>query len=167
MKAVLVGFMGSGKTTIGRLLAENLKTSHIDLDQVIVEHVGKSINDIFEEEGEQSFRQLEHRLLQQQLTQDGILSTGGGTPIMPANQYLLRQTNTPVILLEASAQTVVQRVLRDHSRPLVNKLSITQLKGLKQKRDALYRECADLVIKTDQLTPQEIIARILPKIITD
>lgn len=165
MRAVLVGFMGSGKTTIGQLLAKELQVSHVDLDQIIVEFAGKSINDIFAQAGEQTFRRLEHELLQQQLAKDGILSTGGGTPMLDANLKLLQNSSAPIILLEASTQTITRRVKDEGGRPLVNRLTSSELASLKQSRDTLYYKCADWVVKTDQRTPQEIIAEILPKLV--
>lgn len=161
MEAVLVGFMGTGKTTIGSLLAQKLAVPHFDLDQEIVAYTGQTINEIFKEFGESKFRQLEHKLLLTELKKNGILSTGGGTPILANNLKALEQVNVPVILLEASIETIFMRVSNNHTRPLVNQLSLNQLQKLKFERDPKYYACADFVVKTDHKKPEIIAAEIL------
>ncbi|WP_281164238.1 shikimate kinase [Liquorilactobacillus sicerae] len=160
MKAILVGFMGTGKTTIGKLLAQNLQVPHFDLDQVIVEHTGLTINQLFERFGEKTFRNLEHQLLLNHLNKDGILSTGGGTPVMSDNLTSLKQSQVPVVLLEASIETIFKRVSNNQARPLVNQLSFQQLAALKQQRNSRYYACADLVVATDDLSPVQISTKI-------
>ncbi|AMO29814.1 shikimate kinase [Lactiplantibacillus plantarum] len=160
MRAILIGFMGSGKTTVGRLLAAGLATKHADLDDLIVQRAGRSITTIFAEQGEGYFRQLEHQTLLQALGTPGILSTGGGTPTIAMNAISLKQSAVPVIWLTASDQTTINRVKNDTSRPLVNELDTGTLIALKQRRQALYADAADLTIATDQLTPQQIARQI-------
>ncbi|KRL00861.1 shikimate kinase [Liquorilactobacillus capillatus] len=161
MKAILIGFMGSGKTTIGKLLAHQLALPHIDLDDQIIAAAGCPITNIFEQHGEDYFRQLEHQLLLETLTRDGVLSTGGGTPAQATNLQVLQETATPVILLEAAADTILERVHNNHDRPLVNSLTKTDLVSLKDARRSQYHTCADLIIQTDGLSPQTIVKRIL------
>lgn len=160
MLAILIGFMGSGKTTVGQLLAQKLTTRHADLDDLIVKTAGQAITDIFAERGEGYFRQLEQRTLTSALTQPGVLSTGGGTPTIAANAAILTASPVPVIWLTASDQTIIDRVQDDGSRPLVNQLDTTELMALKQRRAVQYAATADLVITTDQLSPQQIVTRI-------
>ncbi|WP_034995195.1 shikimate kinase [Liquorilactobacillus vini] len=160
MKTILVGFMGTGKTTIGELLAQNLQVPHFDLDQVIVEQTGWTINQLFERFGEKFFRNLEHQLLLDHLNKDGVLSTGGGTPVMNDNLTSLKQSQVPVVLLEASIETIFKRVSNNQTRPLVNQLNFQQLAKLKQQRSSRYYACADLVIATDDLSPTQISAKI-------
>ncbi|MFC6179937.1 shikimate kinase [Lactiplantibacillus daowaiensis] len=160
MKAILIGFMGSGKTTVGRLLAQQTGTEHADLDELIVASAGCAITDIFANQGEAYFRRLEQQTLRRALTTPGILSTGGGTPTMPANAAILTASPVPVILLAASDATILQRVTGDASRPLVNDLDTTALLDLKHRRAPLYEAAADLVIQTDALTPQQIVTTI-------
>lgn len=162
MRAILVGFMGSGKTTVGELLAERLHLMHQDLDDVIVERAGKPIQQIFDDEGERFFRQLEHDVLADTLTNSqGIISTGGGTPIQMANYQLLRKCDVPVILLNVKPETVLARLADDSKRPLVKQLGVNGLIGLKAKRDARYHEVSDIEIDTDELTPEEVVEAIL------
>lgn len=152
--------MGSGKTTVGRLLADQLATQHADLDDLIVERAGQAITDIFDQYGEHYFRQLEQTTLSASLEQPGVLSTGGGTPTIRANAAVLTASPVPVIWLAASDQTILQRVQNDDQRPLVNELDTSELLALKQRRAPQYQAAANLVIQTDQLTPAEIATQI-------
>lgn len=160
MQAILIGFMGSGKTTVGRILARALATEHADLDDLIVQQAGQPITAIFAKQGETYFRQLEHQTLLQVLGTPGILSTGGGTPTIAMNAISLKQSTVPVIWLTASDQTMLQRVQNDTARPLVNELDQAALLALKRQRQTLYAAAADLTIATDQLTPQQIARQI-------
>lgn len=165
MRAILVGFMGSGKTTVGELLAQRLDLKHRDLDDIIVERAGKSIQQIFDDEGEAAFRQLEHEVLADTLVNGkGILSTGGGTPIQAANYDLLRKSDVPVILLNVKPETVLSRLTDDGQRPLVKELGTDGLLGLKEKRDARYHDVSDIEIDTDDLTPIEVVDAILASV---
>jgi len=161
MEAILIGFMGSGKTTVGRLLAEQLQTAHADLDELIVQRAGQPITAIFERQGEGQFRQLEQRTLLAALQRPGILSTGGGTPTIAANAEILTTSSIPVIWLDATDDTILARVAADDGRPLVNQLDTSALLTLKQRRAALYAAVADLVIATDRLTPVQICRQIV------
>lgn len=156
MRTILIGFMGSGKTTVGRLLASGLATEHADLDDLIVQRAGRPITTIFAERGEGYFRQMEHQTLLQALKTPGILSTGGGTPTIAMNAISLKQSAVPVIWLTAGDQTTIDRVKNDSSRPLVNELDQDALIALKRRRQSLYAAVADLTIATDQLTPRQI-----------
>ncbi|WP_047999858.1 shikimate kinase [Lactiplantibacillus herbarum] len=160
MQAILIGFMGSGKTTVGRLLAQKLATEHADLDDLIIQRAGQPITSIFAKHGETYFRQLEHQTLEQAMTVPGILSTGGGTPTIAVNAKLLMSSSVPVIWLAANDQTILRRVQHDASRPLVNELDENVLLALKQQRNRQYAAAADLIIPTDRLTPVEIVRQI-------
>lgn len=160
MAVILVGFMGAGKTTVGRALARRLHREHHDLDDLIVASAGQSIPEIFAARGEDGFRRLEHDTLATALDIDGILSTGGGTPMQAANFVLLKQHPTPVVLLEASPETILRRIGGDANRPLVQRLGSSGLVELQAQRDPRYHELADLVIATDDLTPDAIVAQI-------
>ncbi|MDT6981424.1 shikimate kinase [Levilactobacillus zymae] len=165
MQAILIGFMGSGKTTVGQLLAAELGTHHADLDDMIVQRAGKTISTIFAERGEAYFRQLEQQTLRDAIAQPGILSTGGGTPTIAANAAILKASPVPVICLTASDQTILGRVAQDTGRPLVDELGSGGLMALKQKRAALYRAAADVAVATDGLTPAQIVAEIKTRVL--
>ncbi|MFD1126530.1 shikimate kinase [Lentilactobacillus raoultii] len=160
MRAILVGFMGSGKTTVGRLLANQIQVPYHDLDDVVINRAGKSIQQIFDDEGEAMFRMLEHDALMNSLGDAGILGTGGGTPIQPANFELLCQTTVPVILLDVLPETILTQLKNDHDRPLAKKLGLEGLVELKRQRDDRYRQVSDIRIATDHLTPEQVVNEI-------
>lgn len=157
MKLILVGFMGSGKTTVGNLLAKKLGLSYHDLDDVIVETAGKSIKQIFADDGEPAFRQLEHDALKASLADDGILGTGGGTPIQAANFELLKASDVPVVLLDVMPETIIPRLKNDTDWPLAQQLGLDGLVDLKGQRDTLYQQVSDFRIATDDLTTLEVV----------
>ena len=150
MKAIIIGFMGSGKTTVSRLLAQKLGCRAFDLDEYIVENERRSVKQIFEEDGEDYFRKREHELL----------ATGGGTPLREDNRLAMKNAGVPVILLEASPKETFERLQGDDTRPLAAGLDETSLENLKNQRRQAYEECADYAIKTDEMTPFEITEKI-------
>lgn len=160
MEAILIGFMGSGKTTVGQLLAQRLQTAHADLDDLIVQAAGRPITQIFAEHGEPYFRGLEQQTLRQAMQGAGVLSTGGGTPTVAANTTILTHSPIPVIWLQASDATILKRVTGDTQRPLVNELKVDELLALKHRRERLYAAAADLIMPTDALTPVKIVQAI-------
>lgn len=160
---VLTGFMGSGKTTVGQLLAGLMHCPHLDLDAIIVEKTGKSINQIFADQGESYFRDIESQLLAEMIRREGILSTGGGTPVRAKNNLLLRQNNAPVIFLETSPDIFLDRLKNDQNRPLVQDLDRDKLIGLYRERESCYRQSADIRIRTDSKTPMEIVREIMDR----
>lgn len=162
MEVILIGFMGSGKTTVSKILAEKLNKTVVDMDQAIVESEKRSISEIFEDEGEEYFRKIEHEILLRVLrTHDGILATGGGTPLRIDNQQILKKCDVPVILLEASSETTYSRIKADSGRPLANGLSAKQLESVKRQRVQSYNSCADYKIITDDLTPEMVVSKVL------
>ncbi len=157
MELILIGFMGSGKTTISRMLGKMLNTSVTDLDDEIVRRAGMTIPDIFAQNGEEYFRQLEHDTLADIIKSDqGILATGGGTPMRPDNLTILKDTSTPVVLLKASAMETLRRIGGDSGRPLAKSLDEKGIADLQAQRQVNYDACADLTIKTDGLSPAAI-----------
>ena len=162
MELVLIGFMGSGKTTISRMLGKMLNTSVTDLDDEIVRRAGMTIPDIFSQNGEEYFRQLEHDTLADIIKSDqGILATGGGTPMRPDNLTILKDTSTPVVLLKASAMETLRRIGGDSGRPLAKSLDEKGIADLQAQRQVNYDACADLTIKTDGLSPAAIAEEIV------
>lgn len=162
MELILIGFMGSGKTTISRMLGKMLNTSVTDLDDEIVRRAGMTIPDIFAQNGEEYFRQLEHDTLANIIKSDqGILATGGGTPMRPDNLTILKDTSTPVVLLKASAMETLRRIGGDSGRPLAKSLDEKGIADLQAQRQVNYDACADLTIKTDGLSPAAIAEEIV------
>lgn len=157
MELILIGFMGSGKTTVSRMLGKMLNAPVTDLDDEIVRRTGMTIPDIFAQNGEEYFRQLEHDTLADIIKSDqGILATGGGTPMRPDNLTILKDTSTPVVLLKASAMETLRRIGGDSGRPLAKSLDEKGIADLQAQRQVNYDACADLTIKTDGLSPAAI-----------
>ncbi|UQS82397.1 shikimate kinase [Bombilactobacillus folatiphilus] len=163
MDIVLTGFMGSGKTTIGPLLAQELRLPFFDLDVQIVQLTGCSIVELFED-GENYFRQKEQEVLQKVIKQPGVLALGGGTPTRPSNRELLRHSGAQIILLEAQIQTIWQRLQQTQvQRPLVQ--TKDQLVALKKQRQKNYQQVANLCVQTDNYTPQQVVKQIAEQVL--
>lgn len=162
--SILVGFMGSGKTTVGQLLAARLNCPHLDLDALIVAHEGKSINQIFTDHGEAYFRTLESEMLAEAFKREGILSTGGGTPVRPINRHLLINSGIPVVYLKASPEVIIDRLQGDQSRPLFQSLDKKKLIQLHHEREKAYEQSATIRLTTDHKDPSEIVRTILKSI---
>ncbi|MCD7124908.1 shikimate kinase [Limosilactobacillus caviae] len=161
VKLILIGFMGSGKTTVSQLLGQQLNEQVLDLDREIERQSHQTIPQIFAQSGEQGFRQLEHDVLKQSMDFEGILATGGGTPLREDNLQLLRHAGVPVILLAASPEETHRRLQQQNNRPLGNKLDVDGIRQLQHERQPFYDRCADLRIVTDHLTPTEIAQQIV------
>jgi len=161
---VLVGFMGCGKSTLGRVLNQKLSYPLIDTDQVIEEQTGKSVADIFSEDGEESFRTMETKLLKDMLSSEcnhHIISTGGGMVLRPENRELLQRLGF-VVWLFCSAEETFERTSRNNNRPLLQcddpMALITRMLG---ERGPLYEDAAHLKISTSGLEFDEISCGIL------
>ena len=154
MAKVLLGFMGSGKTTIAR----QLDSDFVDMDALLEDRLGMPIARFFEEKGEAAFRQLEEEVLADLLKTDKVISTGGGIVISPRNRALLKQ-NPDNIYLKADFETLYQRILadKDNQRPLFLKNSKEGLVAIFKERQAWYEEVASKVIDVSKLSPEEII----------
>lgn len=156
MLITLTGFMGSGKTTVGRILADALGCPFLDLDDLIVKKAGKSIPDIFAQDGEPAFRQLEARLLRQTVEKYGestaVLSLGGGAVTTPASATLLHE-KTVCIYLRATLDTLLSRLAGETAgRPLADASLAERLAA----REPLYEKTAHVVIDTDGLSPEDV-----------
>lgn len=153
----LIGPMGAGKSTIGRLLAAELNYAFCDSDRVIEERTGADIPWIFDMEGEAGFREREAQALADLAgLEDHIIATGGGIILREDNRALMRESGF-VCYLTASIEQLVERTARDKKRPLL------QVDNPKQKiiellnfRDPLYREAADFIVNTDRRSPKTV-----------
>lgn len=161
---ILVGPMGAGKTTIGRLLAQALERDFLDSDRVIEENAGADIPWIFEKEGEQGFRRRETATLQQLTQEYGakvVLATGGGAIMREENRTILQQGGL-VVYLYATINQQVQRTSRTNHRPLLQTGNRKQiLTDLFKERDPLYRQAANLIVKTDSRNPKLVANKVL------
>jgi shikimate kinase len=157
---VLVGFMGSGKSSVGREIARRWGFRFLDTDMIIRQKYRKSIPDIFATFGEQVFRDEENKALQDLENSDrAVIATGGGIILQPRNHLLLRSLGVVVWLL-ASEEIVWERVSRNQNRPLLQtKDPRTTITNLMVTREPLYRSVADINIETSGLTHQEVADR--------
>ncbi|MCX7066448.1 MAG: shikimate kinase AroK [Methylococcales bacterium] len=158
----LVGLMGAGKTTIGRQLARTLKLPFYDSDKAIEESTGVDIPTIFEFEGEEGFRDREHKMLQQLTKMDGIvLATGGGAILREENRQLLKE-NGFIVYLQCSVDRILERTRRDTQRPLLNTDNPRErIETLFAQREPLYLSCADYKIDTGVLQSKVVVTHIL------
>ena len=162
---ILVGMMGSGKTTIGRALARHLGKTFVDTDEEITKRTGVTIPHIFDVEGEAGFRQRESAILRELTGRDNVvISTGGGVVLDEQNRALLRQHGI-VIYLKAGIQDLWQRTRHDRNRPLLQTEDpYARLKELLQLRDPLYREVADIVIHSSKQSANALMLHLVDKI---
>lgn len=157
----LVGLMGAGKTTIGRLLAKHLHKTFYDSDHEIERRTGVNIPLIFEVEGEAGFRKRESAVIEELVHKDNIvLATGGGAVLALNNRESLKR-NGVVIYLRANVHELWQRTRNDKNRPLLQSMDpLTKLKQLFTERDPIYTEVATHIIETEGETVNSIITRI-------
>ena len=157
-KVILIGPMGSGKTTIGLLLAEKLGLSFRDTDHLIEEQEGKTVSQIFLDQGEDAFRAIEKRVLREELLTDGtVLSLGGGAPISIDAQSALRAIASHIIFLDISLSTVAPRIGFNRDRPLLLNNPRGQWQTLMEARRPIYEAIADATINVDDKSEEEIV----------
>ena len=160
---VLVGVPGAGKTTVGKLLAESLKQEFFDSDQVIESQAGKSVSDIFTQDGESVFRTLEHDVIIQLLqSRNAVLALGGGALGNTDTRNAVKGATT--IWLVAGLSQAVDRVGMNRNRPLLLGNVRGQLAELMTAREPLYKEVATIVVDTSKLTPSEVVSNILSEL---
>lgn len=174
MTIVLVGFMGSGKTSVGQILAKKLDLPWIDLDKKFTEKFNMQIADFFEEFGESVFREKETQLLAREIGKEIVLSTGGGIVVCKSNRKILKKS-LKCVYLSTPFSVIIQRIKADPYtiRPLAIRLSqknnniddsIQDLKYLYQERKIWYEEVADFIVETEEKTPMDIAKEILLKL---
>ena len=164
-RVVLVGPMGAGKSTIGRLLAKELGYRFLDSDRIIEERCGANIPWIFDVEGEDGFRQRETAMLNELSNETGtVLATGGGAVMRAENHGLLKK-NAVVVYLKTSIDQQVERTRKDRNRPLLqNDDPEGVLRRLFAIRDPLYTELADIVMFTDRKSPRLVVRQLVNRI---
>ncbi len=157
----LIGFMGTGKTTVGRLLAEQLGFEFLDTDEQIETNTGKKISEIFAQQGEPVFRDLERQLVDQlaQRTRS-VISTGGGLPVNLANLASLK-THALVVCLWASPEKIYERVRNQDHRPLLKDPDpLAKIRTLLAAREPYYRQ-ADVLINTELRSLREVAQQVV------
>lgn len=170
MKIVLVGYMGSGKSTIGRLLSKKLNINFIDLDDYIERQLEKSISTIFEEHGEIYFRKMEHNLVKELMNKKDsfILSTGGGTPCYSQNMEVINAKSTNVFYLKLSIAALVERLtLEKEHRPLIKNIETAEMPEFIGKHlfeRSFYYQQATNSISCDNKTPDQVVDEIIGRL---
>ena len=161
MNIALIGYRGSGKTTIGKLLANRLWMDFVDTDALIAARAGKTIREIFDAGGEVAFRDLESAVIADVLTKDNqVVALGGGAILRPENLQRIKAA-ARVIYLQADAATLHARILADpataQTRPSLTVAggSLEEVQTLLAQRDPHYRAAADATLEVNRLTPQD------------
>ena len=159
---ILIGFMGCGKSSVGIRLSYQLRRTMIDTDKWIEQRQKKTISQIFQESGEEAFRQMETECLKELIrTADRqIISVGGGLPMREENHELLKEVGR-VLYLKVTPETVYERVKNDTTRPLLQvEDPMERIRTLMEKRAPVYEACADVILEASDLTLEEITEKI-------
>lgn len=153
--------MGTGKSSVGRLVADQLHFTFLDTDDVIVARAGKPITDIFSQEGEADFRERECRLVEELTHRTRtVIATGGGLPVNPANLASLK-THALVICLWSSPEKIWERVRNQAHRPLLNESDpLAKVRALLAAREPFYRQ-ADVLVNTEMRSMREVAQQVI------
>lgn len=153
---VLIGFMGSGKSTVGRILADRLEAGFVDTDCLVEERTGKSIQRLFTEEGESKFRDIEARAVESVCSRDGqVISAGGGAILRAENVQCLKR-NGRIVYLRLSEAELFKRTRRLRGRPLLEGADRKgRVRDLLLARRDLYEGAADAIVDAGEMTPRQ------------
>lgn len=153
----LIGYMGVGKSAVSVYLSEIMGLEAVETDSLISEKAAMSISEIFERLGEPAFRRMESDMLGSIASHGGyIVSCGGGTPLSMKNLSLMKLSGV-IVLLTASPQTVMKRLSGDHTRPLLEGVkSVDRIADMLRDRMPRYRNAADMIVDTDNISPREV-----------
>lgn len=163
MEAIyLIGFMGSGKTTVSQELAGKLQVAVYDTDQEIIKIAGKTINDIFANDGEEVFRGLESEVLYSMPEKDAIVATGGGIIGSEKNRIFLKEKKN-VVFLNADFHIIMERLKDDDTRPLLSRDNIEAAERLYKNRYRLYQETSNIEIETAGKSVSMIVHEIIQR----
>jgi shikimate kinase len=161
-RVILVGMMGAGKTTVGRLLADRLQWGYLDSDAQVMASTGSSVPELFAERGEEAFRAEESRVLAEALSspEPVVVSAAAGVVLLPGNRDLLQRSGV-VVWLRADPRVLARRVGKGEGRPLLGDQPAARLADLYEVRKPLYESVAQVTIDVDGLTPDQVIDRLL------
>ncbi len=167
MSIFLIGYRGSGKTTIGRRLADQLWQQFLDSDELIVRQAGKTIREIFDQDGEPAFRAIEAMVVRDLARLgDHVISLGGGAVLREENRSALKEGAHKVVYLRCEPETLLRRILADpstaNSRPHLTGLggTLEEIRSLLAVREPLYREAMTAELDVTNLTPDEAVVYI-------
>ncbi len=160
---VLVGMMGVGKSTVGRLVAAELDRPLFDSDEMIEARTGRSVREIWSTDGEAAFRSLETDTLVEALAEaePSVIAAAGGVVLSEVNRTVLRDADAHVVWLLADVDVLVARVRNGAHRPLLDDDPEAVLRSLYEVREPLYQEVADAVVSVDHRTPQDVARAVL------
>jgi shikimate kinase len=160
---VLVGMMGVGKSTVGRIVAERLGRRLVDSDQVIEAQTGRTVREIFETDGEPAFRALETEALLDALTEQEplVIAAAGGVVLSERNRAALRDAPAKVVWLCADPATLVERVRSGGHRPLLDDDPAATLQRMFTERAPLYRQVADAIVLVDGRSVNDVVEAVL------
>jgi shikimate kinase len=157
---ILIGFMGTGKSSVGKALAERLNWQFVDTDQRIEKQQGMTISEMFRDLGEPAFRQVESETIDKVLQHSAqVIATGGGAVLAERNRQSMKKDGF-VVALTAAAEIIIERVKRDESRPLVQGDVTERVHTLLETRKHAY-DFADLVIDTSKVTIDDVTRQII------
>lgn len=162
---ILIGPMGSGKTTVGKQLAKRMRMDFVDSDHMVEDRCGVSISTIFDIEGEDGFRKRETKMLEELCERSGIvLATGGGAITVEENRILLRKSGF-VVYLKTSIETQLSRTQKNQNRPLLENVDAEKkLEELMKERGVLYEQEADLVVTSGERIVSKVVDEIMQAI---
>ena len=160
---VLVGMMGSGKTTVGRALAGRLHRPFLDSDALIETAEGRTVRDIFEADGEEAFRAVESRVLREALASEqiAVIAAAGGVVLREENRAALRAAGARVVWLRADPSTLLDRVKGGAHRPLLDGDPEGTLQRMYEQRADLYRQVADAIVTVDNRSVNDVVEAVL------
>ena len=162
---VLVGLMGSGKSSVGARVARSIGAKFIDTDDLIAQHAGRSVREIFEQDGESAFRDAETSALSEAfkdalLGSDTIISTGGGIVLSPVNRKTIKENACCVVWLDAPVEDLLQRTGKATKRPLLDGDARGALTKMAKDRFELYEEVATIRVETQHLSLTDVVSRV-------
>lgn len=162
---LLIGFMGTGKSTVSRGLRKSTGMPEIDMDKYIVDKENMSIADMFEKHGEEYFRKIETECLKEILENDGVIVSCGGGVVVKEENVTYMKDKGKIVLLTATPETVYERVKNSTDRPILNgNMNVEYIAELMEKRKERYLAVADIIIKTDGRKIEDIVEEIISKI---
>ncbi|WP_125587735.1 shikimate kinase [Companilactobacillus jidongensis] len=158
---ILIGFMGAGKTTVGTVLANITNRPLLDLDDEFTRERKLSPKKFMEQFGEEKFRKAETKILESQLSFDGIISTGGGVVESRINRQLIQESTAQVIYLKTNLSNVLERLSHDNVRPMLRRMSVIDLQNCWNRRGTFYQLLSDVTIETTNKKPIKIAREII------
>jgi shikimate kinase len=160
---VLVGMMGSGKTTVGRAIAAKLGRPLLDSDAMIEAREGRTVRDIFQADGEDAFRSIETEVLAEALAspEEAVIAAAGGVVLRPENRRLLHDSGARIVWLRADPGLLADRVKGGPHRPLIDDDPEGTLRRMYEDRAELYREVADAIVTVDNRSVNDVVEAVL------